>query len=52
MNTIRGVTKESRERLGDAKARKEHLTGLFVGKGCKVSEMKSVAAPVPPPQIN
>ncbi|MCF8198085.1 MAG: hypothetical protein K9J42_04920 [Sulfuritalea sp.] len=44
--------KESGERMGEAKARKEHLTGLFVGKGCKVSEMKSAAATVPPSQSN
>lgn len=44
--------KESSERLGEAKARKEHLTGLFVGKGCKVSEMKSAAASVPTLQSN
>ena len=36
--------KESAERLGDAKARKEHLTGLFVSKGCKLSDMKPAAA--------
>lgn len=44
--------KESGERLGEAKARKEHLTGLFVGKGCKISEIKSAAVPVPPPPSN
>ena len=39
--------KESAERLGDAKARKEHLTGLFVSKGCKLSDVKPTAAAAP-----
>ncbi|HQR04988.1 MAG: hypothetical protein JSR19_03515 [Proteobacteria bacterium] len=32
--------KESAERLGDAKARKEHLSGLFINKGCKVADLE------------
>jgi hypothetical protein len=32
--------KESAERMADAKARKEHLTGLFVSKGCKLSDVR------------
>jgi hypothetical protein len=36
--------KASAERLADAKARKEHLTGLFVSKGCKLSDVKAAEA--------
>lgn len=36
--------KDAAERLGEAKARKEHLTGLFVGKNCKLSDIKQEAA--------
>lgn len=36
--------KESAERMADAKARKEHLTGLFVGKGCKLSDVRPATA--------
>jgi len=43
-NVAKGVAeakqKESAERLGDAKARKEHLTGLFISKGCKVADLQ------------
>jgi hypothetical protein len=36
--------KDSAERMGEAKARKEHLTGLFVSKGCKLADVKPPAA--------
>lgn len=31
--------KESAERMTEAKARKEHLTGLFVSRNCKLSDV-------------
>jgi hypothetical protein len=34
---------KSQERTQQARARKEHLTSLFIGKGCKLSEMQAVA---------
>jgi len=43
--------KEAAERLGEAKARKEHLTGLFVSKNCKLSDVKQEAA-LPSPKLN
>lgn len=40
--------KDAAERLGEAKARKEHLTGLFVSKGCKLSDVKQETAAATP----
>ncbi|MDK9703800.1 MAG: hypothetical protein OEL20_11740 [Sulfuritalea sp.] len=40
--------KEAAERLGEAKARKEHLTGLFVSRNCKLSDVKQEAAATTP----
>lgn len=40
--------RESGERLGEAKARKEHLTSLFIGKSCKASELKPAESPAAP----
>lgn len=36
--------KASTERMADAKARKEHLTGMFVSRNCKLSEVQAEAA--------
>lgn len=36
--------RESAEQFNDAKARKEHLTELFINRGCKMSEMKVAEA--------
>lgn len=38
----------SAERLADAKGRKEHLTGLFINKGCKASELQAQEKPATP----
>jgi hypothetical protein len=49
-SVAKGVAKQQEssaaETLGNAKGRKEHLTGLFLQKGCKLSD---VAPPAPAP---
>lgn len=39
---------KSQERAQQARARKEHLTSLFIGKGCKLSEMQAGAPATSP----
>lgn len=50
----RGVAQQqqssAQENLTNAKARKEHLTTLFLGKGCKLAEVTAPAATPPAPQ--
>jgi hypothetical protein len=44
--------RESAERMADAKARKEHLTGLFVSKACKLSDVAPSPAAAEPAKTN
>lgn len=48
-NVAKGVAAEKEkaasEEVADAKARKEHLTGLFISKSCKASEFQTKSKP-------